>query len=80
MNKWKKPKPDVWDAQVQMAATSEEVRAKLKQFKGKSHNQMMADKIKRGDPIPDMWLKSPIKDELLTDTDIEESDFDKYSQ
>lgn len=70
----------IWDAQVNRSSTNPTYNRDLKK-KGYflDTHQIMAKRIKNGEPIGDFWLQGKAKQDLLDQTDLRESDFSKYN-
>lgn len=79
MGKFKQVKPDTWDAHVKRAASSPHY---AKEYKRSNYvlntQQIMADRIRNGEAIGEMYLSGRLKQELLDTTDLTEDDFKKY--
>jgi hypothetical protein len=81
MNKWKKPQPDTWDAHIKKASSSP---AFAKEYKRSNYvlntHTVMAERIRNGEPVGEMYLTGRLKQELLDLTDLTEDDFQKYNR
>ena len=81
MSKFKQIKPDTWDAHVKKASSSP---AFAKEYKRKNYvlntHTVMAERIRNGEPVGEMYLAGRLKQELLDLTDLTEADFDKYGR
>lgn len=70
----------IWDAQVNRSSTNPAYNRDIKK-KGYflDTHQIMAKRIKNGEPVGDFWLQGKAKQDLLDQTDLRESDFSKYN-
>ena len=72
---------DDWDSFVHRAATNKNVAKEMKARQlrpSKSPLQIVAARIKNGEPVSDTYLKGNRLQELLEFTDVTQEDIDKY--
>lgn len=70
----------IWDAQVNKSSTNPDYnRAIKKQGFFLDTHQIVAKRIKNGEPVGDFWLRGKAKEALLDQTDLKQSDFSKYN-
>ena len=81
MSKFKQIKPDTWDAHVKKASSSPAFAREYKRSNYVLNTHMvMADRIRNGEPVGEMYLTGRLKKELLDLTDLTEADFRKYGR
>ncbi len=70
----------IWDQQLAKASSNPEYKREIKTYGYfLDAHQIMAKRIKNGEPVGEFWLKGRLKQQLLDQTDLRPNDFTKYS-